>query len=97
MSKLRKSAKGQNCTLQISGICNRNPETTVGAHIPSEWKGMGNKSPDFGSMVYACSSCHETLDNRSHVFWQIDPHFYMLRALQRTLKIMADEGVVKVA
>lgn len=32
---LRDSARGQCCTLQIPGICNSNPETTVLCHLPS--------------------------------------------------------------
>lgn len=30
--KLRKSARGQDCTLQIPVVCNRDPATTVLAH-----------------------------------------------------------------
>jgi len=97
MSKLRKSAKGQTCTLQIAGVCNRNPETTVLAHLPSEWGGMGKKSPDFCA-AFACSSCHDQLDGRTHSGeFFADKEFYMRRGLQRTLKVWFDNDLVKVS
>ena len=55
---------------------------------------MGNKSPDLGSMGYACSDCHAALDERSGAFWKDDPYYYMLRALQRTIKVMQDDGLI---
>ena len=32
MSAIRKAAKGEQCTLNITGVCNYNPETVVLAH-----------------------------------------------------------------
>lgn len=61
--KLRDSARGQDCTLRIPGVCNFNPETTVLAHLPCGHKGMGMKSPD-NMAVFACSCCHDRLDFR---------------------------------
>ncbi|WP_258177743.1 DUF1364 domain-containing protein [Photobacterium phosphoreum] len=40
-NKLRKAAKGQQCSVQILGVCNFNPETVVLAHLPSTTYGMG--------------------------------------------------------
>lgn len=62
--KLRDSARGQECTLRIPGVCNFNPETTVLAHIACGQKGMGLKSPD-NMAVFACSCCHDVLDGRA--------------------------------
>ena len=59
---LRDSAKGQECTMQ-SDFCNHDPETTVLAHLPSPVKGAGNKGDDWHS-VFACSACHDALDQR---------------------------------
>jgi len=44
MSKLRKSAKGQECLVRIPGICNRRTETVVLAHLNGG--GMGMKASD---------------------------------------------------
>ena len=97
MSKLRKSAKGQECTLHISGVCNYNPETTVLAHLPSEFKGMGKKSPDYCA-CFACSSCHDEVDGRTNksIIQGDDADFYMRRAMVRTWNIWIDEGIIKI-
>jgi len=97
MSKLRESAKGQACTLNIVGVCNYNEETTVLAHLPSEFKGMGNKSPDYCA-AFCCSNCHDAIDGRTHdgeLF--ADKEFYMRRAMVRTWKIWIEDGLVKIA
>lgn len=49
--------------VQIPGVCNRNPETTVAAHANQQlWgKGAGCKAHDF-AIAFACSSCHFELD-----------------------------------
>jgi len=87
--KLRASARGQTCTLQIAEYCNHDATTTVLAHLPSDVKGMGNKGDDYHA-VFACSSCHECLDqrmlSRDHLAW------YCLRGLQRTIKFWIDNG-----
>ncbi len=44
--KVRESARGQDCTVRLIGICNFNPETTVLAHLPCGQKGMGMKGFD---------------------------------------------------
>ena len=61
--KLRDSAKGQACTLQIPGICNHNNETTVLAHVSCGDKGMATKPSDL-SACFACSCCHDAIDGR---------------------------------
>ncbi len=60
-TKLRESARGQDCSLRIPGICNFNPETTVLAHLPCGQKGVGMKSPD-QMAVFSCSCCHTFID-----------------------------------
>lgn len=60
-NKLRASAKGQPCFININKVCNHNPETTVLCHRGGG--GMGGKSSDiFGS--FGCSSCHDVVDGR---------------------------------
>jgi hypothetical protein len=56
--KLRDFARGQDCTLQLEGICNRNPETTVMCHIRAfGMAGVGMKSHDFFA-YHGCSDRH---------------------------------------
>lgn len=90
-SKLRASAKGQPCTFQIPGICNHDSSTTVLAHLPSEIKGLGNKSDDFHA-AFACSNCHEAFDN--HRLSGEESLYYSMRALQRTMRNWVSRGLV---
>lgn len=74
---LRRAARGQPCTLQIPGVCNRNPETTVLAHIRDGHFGLGckpNDDPAKGPVLacFACSDCHDAIDRRSRVFLSHD-------------------------
>ena len=71
MSKLRKSARGMPCTLQLE-CCNHNCETTVLAHIRLGFNaGIGQKPPDHHAL-FACSDCHDAIDGRTKDYWDFD-------------------------
>jgi len=95
---IRMSAKGEECTFQIPGVCNGNPETTVLCHLPDESHGMGHKADDI-SAAYGCMSCHDAIDRRiSNAGWDSDnSEWYMRRAQTRTLRRLIEKGIVKVA
>jgi hypothetical protein len=96
-NKLRQSARGEACTLQILGVCNHNPETTVLAHLPSEQHGMALKADDTCS-CFACSACHDCIDRRRIVpEFEERRHWYLLRAIQRTTARWFERGIVRVA
>lgn len=63
MNKITQSAKGEDCTIRLPGICNGNPETVVFCHISGirHGHGVGQKT-DFGA--YGCSDCHDAVDGR---------------------------------
>lgn len=65
MTPIRRAARGQDCTMLIPGVCNRDPDTTVLCHSNSlaDGKGMGLKAPDTAA-CFGCSSCHDVLDGR---------------------------------
>jgi hypothetical protein len=90
--KLRASARGEDCTFQIPGVCNRNPETVVLCHIADERKGLGNKSDDY-SAAFGCSSCHEAIDQ--HRLSAEDELFFKLRGMQRTWRRWVETGLIK--
>ena len=69
MSKKQRSARGQDCVLNIPGVCNRNPETTVLAHVGRHGSAKRNHDED---AVYACSACHDAIDYRTKVFLDND-------------------------
>lgn len=96
--RMRRSARGEECTFQIPGVCNGNPETTVLCHLPDESHGMAMKSDDL-SAAYGCSSCHDAIDRRvSNAGWDSEnSEWYMRRAQTRTLRRMVEIGVLIVA
>lgn len=96
MSKLRESARGEECTLQIHPYCNGNPETVVLCHLPSERKGMALKSPDHWG-AYGCSACHDVIDGRRKTDLPADELLRcMMRGLYRTWERMILKGLIRV-
>jgi hypothetical protein len=92
---LRKQAKGRDCTVRLQGICNHNPETTVLAHIRmAGLSGMGIKADDLLG-AWACSSCHDAIDRRSHT--NLDRDYVRLAHLEgmaRTIAALRKEKTV---
>lgn len=96
MSKLRKSARGRDCTAQIMGVCNYNPDTVVLAHLRMSGDGMGRKPSDTRA-AYLCSACHDVVDNRTP-YSRLSPNDILLEfalAVFRTQDIMLEEGLIK--
>ena len=91
--KIRDSARGEACTLQIAGVCNGDTETTVLCHFPDESNGMGTKSDDI-SAGYGCSSCHLVADGVENTEWEVFHDFYMRRSQKRTLDRLIEKGIV---
>jgi len=92
-SKIRKSARGEDCQVRIPEVCNGNPETTVFAHLGGG--GMGAKMPDlFGA--YCCSDCHDLVDGRSQCSdisdASIKADFY--DGIFRTQLILIEKGLI---
>ena len=94
---IRDSARGQTCTIEIPGVCNHDPETTVFAHYQAPGHGgMGTKSDD-SSGAYACSSCHDVLDGRSpRQNWIKGDamQWYWFRGMRRTWKRLLEDEVL---
>lgn len=94
MSKIRKSAQGEDCQVRLFGICNGNPETVIFAHKGGG--GMAMKSPDILG-AYCCSSCHDVIDGRvkteiSRKAIKID--FY--DGIFRTQLILIEKGLINI-
>lgn len=89
MSKLRKFARGQTCTLRIEGHCNGNAETTVLAHLRGA--GMAVKLNDHLA-VHSCNgpgSCHEYIDSSPPDYWE-----RVIPALYETLGRLRAKGLI---
>jgi hypothetical protein len=94
-TKIRASAKHEECAIRLPGICNRNPETTVFAHISGIRFGHGaGKKTKWGA--YACSSCHDLIDSRtkSHLSKEYIKLAHYEGVLE-TLLLLQEEGLVK--
>jgi hypothetical protein len=97
MTPIRASARGQDCTLQIPGVCNRNSETVVWCHSnrAEDGKGMGLKARDEEG-CYGCSACHSFLDGGyANAGWDrhaLDSCFNRARALSR--EILRQKGLL---
>jgi hypothetical protein len=65
MTPIRRAARGQECTLQLLGVCNGDSSTVVLCHSNrlADGKGMGLKAPDTAA-CFGCSACHDVLDGR---------------------------------
>ena len=95
-SKLRSSARDEECTLHIAGVCNYTPSTTVLCHLPDESHGLAQKATDL-SACYGCSACHDVIDGRKpHVFLPGERDWYLRRAMVRTWTRFVEKGLVKV-
>jgi len=94
--QLTNAAEGRRCTLNIAGVCNYEADTTVACHL-SDGTGGSNKYTGPLSFVFGCSSCHAEIDGRQkQITTELDREFYMRRGLMRTLRILHDNGLLKI-
>ena len=92
---LREAARGEQCTLQIFGVCVGGTETTVLAHLHDETFGKSQKADDT-SACFACFGCHDEIDGRTRKTQGEDLTWYKLRALQRTIRRLVERGILAV-
>ena len=90
---LRRAAEGKECTMNVAGVCNYDPSTTIPAHINFEGGCMGGKTDDI-SLADCCFDCHQWYDNEDGT--EEERHFYGARAVLRTLKRRVNEGLITI-
>lgn len=92
-SKIRQSAKGEDCTARLPGICNFNPETVVLAHLNGG--GMAAKQSDIHA-AYMCSECHSVLDHHwhRHGMTRQDRDYEHMRAMVETQIKLLEKGLI---
>jgi hypothetical protein len=104
-TKVQKSARGQECTLRISGYGRCAPtETTVLTHAPCRDKGTGFKSPDWWG-AFGCFDCHQLIDMRAKLhdlnfgtqrfLTTAEINEAWLRGIYETNKILREFGLIK--
>lgn len=93
-NKIRESANGKGCTINIVGVCNYDDAKTVLCHFPDNSNGTGKKSDDI-SGGYGCSDCHQVVDGLVKCDeYRLNRHFYMRRSQTRTLRSLIEDGIV---
>ena len=81
--------------VRLEGVCNHNSATVVLAHIRMPGiSGMGLKADDLLG-AWACSSCHDAIDRRSHMDLDRD-HVRLahLEGMVRTIAQLRKEDLV---
>jgi hypothetical protein len=82
--KITESARGEDCTVRLPGICNFNPETVVFAHLNGVRFGHGvGKKTKWG--CYACSDCHRELDRQT---MKLEKDFVKLAHYEATIETL---------
>lgn len=91
---VRDAAKGEDCQLNLEGVCNHDPATTVFAHYRVfNVAGMAQKPPEpIGA--FACSCCHDEIDRRGRAGSELWGYDDLLRGLIRTILILRRKGVL---
>lgn len=97
---IRRSARGEECTIRLPMVCNYDTSTTVLCHsnLLEDGKGMGLKAPDTRA-AYGCSACHDVIDGRRP---RPDGLGYELmialfqEAIAQTNRILVRKGLLKV-
>lgn len=89
-TNLRQLAKDRQCQVRAPG-CNFDPTTTVLAHLNGA--GLSQKHPDLLG-AWACSACHDFVDNRAGVAASTTRRLYHLEGMARTIATLLAEGVL---
>ena len=63
---IRDSARGEECTIRIPGVCAGDPERTIWSHAPlgAAGKGRGIKALDICG-AYGCTACDAVVDGQA--------------------------------
>ena len=95
MSKLRDSARGQDCMIRIPGVCNHDPETTVLCH--QNGGGMGMKTADIEG-AFGCSLCHDIVDGRvrQYSYTRMEIKIMFFEAAARTRDYWLKNGFITI-
>lgn len=99
MSRIRESARNEDCQVRIPGICKFSSEFTVWSHAPfgSGGKGRSIKALDVCG-AYACTACDAVIDRQ-----QKPPPGYTREQIEldwfhghlRSLVILSQKGLIR--
>jgi hypothetical protein len=90
LTKIQESARGEECTIRIAGICNHDPSTVVLCHAPYPGK-SGTRTHDWWA-AYGCSSCHDAVDGRARMNYDLS--LFWLPAIHETQQRLMEKGLI---
>lgn len=65
LTKIRASARDEDCTIRLEQVCNFDPTTTVLAHANTHRAGKGGAHKAADELgAYACYCCHMVVDGQ---------------------------------
>ena len=97
MSKITKSANGEECQVRIIGVCKHDPAYTIWSHCRhgAAGKGKSIKALDI-SGAYACTACDAAYDQLQGVAHmtraEVDLDWFM--GHMRSLVILTNKGLI---
>ena len=98
MSKITQSARNENCTINLIGVCNYNPDSVVWCHSNKgiHGKGLGLKAKDENG-AYGCYQCHMTYDRqikrpKNLSLEDVEEAFTI--AMLKSQQILKDKGLI---
>jgi len=96
MTKIRKSANGEDCQMRLPGICTHDPATTIWSHARwgSAGRGKSIKALDEAG-AYTCTRCDAAYDGQLKTVYtrdQIDADW--CQAHFRSLVILKQKGLI---
>ena len=94
MSKITESARGEQCQIQIFGICSHDTETVVYCHYRMAGDGANIKHDNRGA--YGCSNCHDAVDGRRFdaPMSRTELRLEFSEACHRTNDILVKKGLI---
>ncbi len=98
-NKVRESARGEDCTVRIPGICANDPAATIWSHARWEVAGKGGQTKALDLCgAYCCTACDAVYDGQrprpdGYSQWDID-RLWMFGHF-RSLVRLGEKGLVK--
>ncbi len=93
-TKITRSAKDEDCTVMIPGICRNRTETTVLAHL--DGFGIARKAPDFLG-AYCCYECHAVIGgHEKSIYSPEELLIFHYEGVFKTQQILFSKGLIKI-
>ncbi len=93
MSKIRKSAHGEECQIRIPNVCCFDSATVVLCHKGGA--GVAMKSSDIHA-AYGCYKCHAVIDGAKSEFTQDEIKLMFYDGMVRTQIILIEKSLIKI-